>query len=427
MPGDYDGDGGADLAVGVERWDGSETDLPFTVIPSDELERYWVGTGATEAELVHADLNGDTCADAIVGGRTLVFGTHAGLNVAGAITLDLPDAFPLAPGERLELTATALRHDGISQVAVAAWSYDVEEGCCERHHILEVFTMDASGRPGTPQWIDLAIQGAKGTLALASSGRTIAVGSGDMKVGTKVAAGGVLMFSSTPTTPARMTYRTTLTQGSPGIPGSVDAEDRFGSALSFRDGRLAIGAPGESIGAAVHAGQVQPLRWQEATSRWTAYRAIHQGVRGVSGSNESGDQFGYLVVVTRGLTASGSYDIAISATERVGRASAGSVTVAHVSRPRYRTLTQATKGIPDTAETGDDFGAGLGVLRTSAARDTLLIGVPGEQREVPAGRVGFAMRSDGRQLSADTRWRPIPGFEDVGELAYREWGRAFAR
>ncbi|MCA0297242.1 MAG: hypothetical protein LCH96_18415 [Actinobacteria bacterium] len=427
VAGDYDGDGGADLAVSVERAVAGEHDTPFTVIPSDTLARYWVGEGATNGELVNADLNGDTCADAVVGGTTLVFGSHDGLGRAGTATLDLPQASLPGPEERLEVTATALRHDGISQVAVAGWTYDAEEGCCEAHQFLDVFTLDASGTPGTPRVFDLTARGADGNLSVASSGRTIAVGNGELKVSGKILAGGVYMFSSSAADPVTMTYRTTLTQNSPGIPGHAESGDFFGGSISFRDGRLAIGASGESIGKAVATGQVQPLLWKESTSTWTAYRAINQDTPGVVGTNESGDQFGYEVLVTRGLTASGSYDIAISATETVGKASAGSVTVANFSRPLYRTLTQDTKGVPGTAETADDFGAALGVLRTSPSRDTLLIGVPGEKRQLPSPPVGFAMRSDGKKMSASTHWSSVPGFEDGNGTTYEAWGRAFAR
>ncbi len=127
------------------------------------------------------------------------------------------------------------------------------------------------------------------------------------------------------------------------------------------------------------AGLVQPIRWHEATSTYTAYRAIHQGTRGVVGTNEAGDYFGSHVVVTRGLTATGSYDIAIGASEVVGKAyDAGSVTVANFTRPIYRTFTQNSRGVPGTAEPYDEFGGALGVVRTSATTDTLLIGASGE-------------------------------------------------
>lgn len=428
ITGDYNGDGSADLAVGVQRTSVDASDLPFTVIPSGSAQSYWVAAGVNDSEIVNADLNGDTCADAVVSGTTLMFGSPQGLNIAGAISLTLPQASLPTPEEELQVTATALRHDQISQVAVAGWTYDVDDGCCERHHFLDVFTLDAHGVPGVPQVFDLTARNASGGLAIASSGRSIAVGDGNLTVAGKVWAGGVFMFSSTATAPATMTYRTTLTQNSNGVPGTAEAEDGFGSAVSFRDGRLAIGAPGESIGKAVYAGQVQPILWNETKSTWTAYRAINQGTPGVVGTNEFGDQFGYVVVVARGLTAAGSYDIAISATEKVGKAAgAGSVTVANFRKAIYRTLTQNTKGVPSAAEGGDDFGDGLGVLRTSSSRDTLLIGVPGEQRTLPSPPVGYVMRSDGKKLSSRTHWSTVPGFEDYNDTTYTEWGRAFAR
>ncbi len=426
IAGDYNGDGSADLAVGVER-QSTDYDAPFSVIPTGSSSPYLVGEGTTQGDLVNADLNGDICADAVIAGTTLALGSPDGLNIAGATSLTLPQASLPTPEEELQVTATALRHDQISQVAVAGWTYDVDDGCCERHQFLDVFTLDANGAPGTPQVFDLTARDARGTLAIASSGRTIAVGDGDLAVAGKVWAGGVYMFSSTAAHPTTMTYRTTLTQNSKGVPGSAETEDGFGSAVSFRDGRLAIGAPGESIGKAVYAGQVQPILWHEAKSTWTAFRAINQGTRGVVGTNESGDQFGYNVLVTRGLTATGSYDIAISATEKVGTSSAGSVTVANFRKAIYRTLTENTKGVPGTAQTADDFGAGLGVLRTSSARDTLLIGIPGKKETLPSQPVGNALRSDGKKLSSRTRWSMIPRLQDSGGAVYTAWGRAFAR
>lgn len=421
VPGDYDGDGGADQLIGVYRADQGV----FQVLPSDGGKPYWIELGFHAERSVSADLNGDRCADAVVDGSTLILGSPAGLDTGAARAVDVPQAAKAGASEELVLRGAALKHDGIRQLVVAGWFVDREDQCCERGHFVDVFPLDAAGVPGTPQVIDLAARGAYGELEVATSGRSIAVGDGELKVKGKQAAGGVFMFSASAAAPTTMKYRMLLTQNSPRVPGSVEEGDWFGRTLSFRDGRLAIGAPGEKVGKVIDAGLVQPIRWHEATSTYTAYRAITQGTRGVVGTNEKYDNFGLEVVVTRGLTGTGSYDIAIGAAEAVGKAyGAGSVTVANFTKAGYRTYTQNSKGIPGTAERNDDFGSAIGVLGTSATTDTLLIGAPGESSGGKAG--GYVIRSDGRKLGSATKWTSIPQPGDtVGTDAY--WGHWIAR
>jgi hypothetical protein len=255
----------------------------------------------------------------------------------------------------------------------------------------------------------------------------VAVGLADLTVGGKVQAGGVVLFTPDATDHTALERRATLTQNSPGVPGTAETGDGFGWTLDLRDGRLAVGVPLEDTGEAEDSGAVQPILWHEATATYTAYRRIKQGGNGVPGTDETTDWFGYQVVVTRGLTGAGSYDIAIATRETVGKADdAGSVTVANFSRASYRRLTQNAPGIVGHSEKGDIFGSGIGVLRTSATTDTLLIGTPGE-RATTAREIGYAIRSDGRKLSSSTKWASIPAPAPTAGLTYENWGGSFGR
>jgi hypothetical protein len=168
-----------------------------------------------------------------------------------------------------------------------------------------------------------------------------------------------------------------LRQGSGGLPGRMQPGDRFGEVIGSFDylpeygdvSPLYIGAPGDVVGGKRGAGSVTVLDAPGTP------RLITQNTRGVPGTAETGDHFGATM-------ASGSDDLqqlAIGAPgEDVGSVKdAGTVTVLkRTEKTVYPAtlLTQATKGVSGTVETGDQFGAAM------AYRDdrTLAIGIPGE-------------------------------------------------
>lgn len=308
--------------------------------------------------------------------------------------------------------AVGLRHDGISQVVVAGTVYDDFDEREAGDNFVNVYTLDAAGAPGEPQIIAGDRVGASRTgsrfATLAGSGGSVAVGSSSDTVGRAKGAGAVYLFSASTTDAKKMVFRTRLTQASKGVPGTAEAGDGFGASLSFRDGHLAIGAPGENIGRARDAGVVQPIRWNESSHSWTAYRAIHQGTAGVPGTNETGDGFGSTVLVTRGLTGAGSWDIAIGTpAEKIGSArGAGSVTVANFTKKVFRTFTQGRGGVPGGPEVADFFGNALGSLRTPSGADTLLIAADGEGL-AGCTDAGVVVRSDGGPLTSATTWASI--------------------
>ncbi|MEX0875760.1 MAG: S8 family serine peptidase [Actinomycetota bacterium] len=83
-----------------------------------------------------------------------------------------------------------------------------------------------------------------------------------------------------------------LSQNSPGIPGSAEAGDRFGTTVAYGRFRGAsslanmIGAPDEGIGAKSRAGHVAIYYGAGVGS------SMHQGAGGVPGMAETGDRFG---------------------------------------------------------------------------------------------------------------------------------------
>ena len=168
-----------------------------------------------------------------------------------------------------------------------------------------------------------------------------------------------------------------LRQGAGGLPGRMQAGDRFGEVIGSFDylpeysdsSPLYIGAPGDVVGGKRGAGSVTVVDAPGTP------RLITQNTSGVPGTAETGDHFGASMA-----SGSGAFQqLAIGAPgENVGSVKdAGSVTVLKRTDTTIYpaiVLTQATKGVSGTVETGDQFGAAV------AYRDdrTLAIGIPGE-------------------------------------------------
>lgn len=87
-------------------------------------------------------------------------------------------------------------------------------------------------------------------------------------------------------------------QGTGGVPGAYELEDRFGSDVSLRDvdadghPDLAVGAEGEAIGTRAEAGAVWLLRGGPDGLTSGEVRTFNQDTPGVPGRSEAGDLFG---------------------------------------------------------------------------------------------------------------------------------------
>ncbi|MEV0223093.1 FG-GAP-like repeat-containing protein [Streptomyces sp. NPDC050704] len=109
-----------------------------------------------------------------------------------------------------------------------------------------------------------------------------------------------------------------LTQDSPGVPGADEARDGFGSALSIGDvngdgyGELAVGVIFEDIGTTEDTGSTVLLQGSASGISETGARTLSQASSGVPGSAEAMDYFGSEVLLTD-VNADGKADYTVSA------------------------------------------------------------------------------------------------------------------
>lgn len=181
-----------------------------------------------------------------------------------------------------------------------------------------------------------------------------------------------------------------LSQATVGVPGTAETNDHFGAAVHLvpdpngGDPTLLVGAPGEDLGSTTDAGTVTISRISYEDIKTTGtVRAVDQNSSGMSGTAERGDQFGAAVSSVRAGSKI-SYLVGVPGEDVGSTKDAGMVQTVGTGKG----WTQATSGVPGTAESGDRMGASLGGSpATGAARP--LIGVPGEDSSTGAVLVGL--------------------------------------
>ncbi len=157
-------------------------------------------------------------------------------------------------------------------------------------------------------------------------------------------------------------------QNTSGILDTVESGDRFGATLAAGDvgsstvGDLAIGAPGENTGA----GAVHVLLGTASGLAATGNALWSQGSAGVADSPESGDGFGLSVAIAN-FGGTSHADLAIGVPdEDTGADTNGGVLHVLPGSASGTTATgaqfwsQDSPGITDAMESGDRFGGGLG-------------------------------------------------------------------
>ncbi|MEV0648279.1 integrin alpha [Phytomonospora sp. NPDC050363] len=107
----------------------------------------------------------------------------------------------------------------------------------------------------------------------------------------------------------------TISQDSAGVPGSAENYDRFGETLAVSDRYFVIGVPMERLGDDVDAGTVHVFSHTIVNGVPEHLAAVNQDTAGISGSAEEGDRFGTAVSVTSYRSSSTA---AISALVAVG-------------------------------------------------------------------------------------------------------------
>jgi hypothetical protein len=168
-------------------------------------------------------------------------------------------------------------------------------------------------------------------------------------------------------------------QNSAGVPGSVEAGDRFGRSLDSivvgATSRLAVGVPGEDVGSVSNAGLVQLFRG--GSDGLNPGTALTQNTAGVGDSSQTGDLFGDEVAFAPTGAGAPGTKLAVSAPDEDGAAnSTGLVQVFPMSGlDNEDTYTQSTAGVPGAAEAGDRFGSSVAIV-TGGSEQALIVGVP---------------------------------------------------
>ncbi len=178
-------------------------------------------------------------------------------------------------------------------------------------------------------------------------------------------------------------------QDSPGIPGDAEASDGFGGAWAAGDfdgdgyDDLAIGAPGESIGAANGAGHVTVLYGSPFGVYTTDASELQQNMGGLASSAEAGDGFGS-ELTSADFDRDGRDDLAVGVPGEgtVGTPNAGAVQIVYgtaggLDGSRSRLFEPADAGT--NPEAGDRLGTTLATGDFNADDHAdLAIGAPAE-------------------------------------------------
>ncbi|MET7271754.1 S1 family peptidase [Streptomyces flaveolus] len=194
-----------------------------------------------------------------------------------------------------------------------------------------------------------------------------------------------------------------INQDTSDVPGAAEANDAFGTSVAGDSNFIAIGAPGDAIGANANAGNLAVLSHKlDAAGRPTVVAGLDQDNEKISGAAEAGDKFGQALALvayrpsgaataTDSILAIGAPGEALAAeTGAAQAAGAGNVVLLHFKADGtwdyLHALNQgsATDDRSGTIEAGDSEGASLSAVNTaprkvgSAATLKIAVGAPGE-------------------------------------------------
>ena len=131
---------------------------------------------------------------------------------------------------------------------------------------------------------------------LARTGFDLWIGAPLDNVGSATDAGSVSHYSIT-NSGGNLTFNPvqTITQNSSGVPGSAEANDQFGSALSATPRGVLVGDQLEDVGTAKDAGSITLLASTDNDARFDQAFGWSQASPGVPGNAEAADHFGAAV------------------------------------------------------------------------------------------------------------------------------------
>jgi Zn-dependent metalloprotease len=402
--------GGGDIRV---VW-GNTTGLDITgneIFSQDNA--YVAGAANTNgnfgAAVATADYHGDGFADIAVGSPnspanegsvTLLRGYAWGVTTQNSFFAAPASTTVPAPfaGSRLgaSLAPGDFNNDGFADLAIGAPGHNGNQGG------VKVLYGSANGLVRTAGATNWFVQGAGNVPDTAEAddnfGAALAAGdfNGDGRTDLAVGAPGengaagavtILLGSATGITGAGSVQ---LDQESADVPETGEAGDQFGFALGAGDvtgdgkADLAVGAPGEDVGALADAGAVFLLLGASSGVVAAGSQVFDQDSPTVPDTAEAGDRFGTTVAVGD-LNADGMADVAVGAPdEDVDTAvDAGLIITLPGSAGGLTTVGaiwhQGATGIVDTAEAGDRFGAALIAVKIrNSTKADLIVGAPYE-------------------------------------------------
>lgn len=183
-----------------------------------------------------------------------------------------------------------------------------------------------------------------------------------------------------------------LHEDTAGVPGSVQAFDRFGHAVAVGDfngdafADIAVGSPGENLAGKQAAGKATIFFGSESGITTNGAQVVDLDAPGVAGVIVKGDRLG-TSLAAGDFGGDGEYDLAIGAPNKTisGKAEAGAVSVLKGSAlgligDGSQIWTQRKNALGETPEAGDRFGLELATADFNGdGRDDLAIAAPDER------------------------------------------------
>lgn len=348
--GDFNGDGFADLAVGIPYKDiGALLDTGSVQV----LYGSATGLTATGSQLWNQNTG------------TVQEGSELGDHFGWALAAGDFD------GDGFDSLAVGVPDEAVGAVASAGVVH-VLQGSISGLSDLgnQMMVEDNPGIPGTSEANDL-FGFALAAADFDSDGDSdLAIGVPLEEVGGVLGAGSVTVMYGTPTG-ILTTGATSWNQDSAGVGEACEASDVFGRSLEVGDfdadgyPDLAIGVPFEDVGAVNSAGGLQLLRGSATGITDVGDLFFHQDSAGIAEVAEAGDHFGYRLR-SGDFDGDGVADLAVGVpSESVGAVvDAGALHVllgdaAGLSATGSQLWSQDSTNILDTSETGDQFSFGL--------------------------------------------------------------------